>query len=53
MIIKKLRMPIIMARKIEETNAKLMKQMADIDYIAMMSDIEIPTESEEGYVSED
>jgi len=53
MIINKLKMPIAMAREIEDTNAKVEQQRGLIDYVAMMTDIEIPSEEETQEVEAD
>ena len=46
MIINKLRMSIAEARALEDTRAKVAKQEGLIEYIAIMSDIEIDEEDE-------
>jgi len=46
MIINKLRMPIADARAIEDTKAKVAKQQALLEYVAIMSDIEIEEDDE-------
>lgn len=39
-------MPIFEKNKIERTEADLQKAEADLAYVAMMTDVEIPTEDE-------
>lgn len=42
---------LVTRRKVERLQAEVSKQQAQTDYIAMMTDVEIPTEEEgDGYV---
>lgn len=51
-LITRLRMSIADARKMEDMRAKIEQSEAKLEYVAMMADVEIPTEKEENYVSE-
>ena len=51
-LITRLRMSIADARKMEDMRAKIEQSEAKLEYVAMMADVEIPTEKEESYVSE-
>lgn len=44
----RIKMSIKDARTLEDLKAQNEKLMANIDYVAMMADVDIPTEDEEG-----
>ena len=52
-IIKRLRMSIPEQRAMEDANAKAETNKANLDYVAMMCDVEIPTEEIESEVEAD